>query len=203
MAVVFAGLVASSAQAFALGKAPTLTSTSEVVVSESERIESVGAVRAAATTRETVAVVETDAFEGTYKMDLLRDAQGAVLALIYVTSNEGEKTFPIDLLKKGYQVLKVASGKNAVMMKVDPSFNPAKGGYGTLRILHNGMSGSYMTFRVLVDVAQKITLRSDPDRNDSESDGNAYTGPFNYLFMEKNTFLGMTIGIDEIRPALR
>ena len=54
---------------------------------------------------------------------------------------------------------------------------------------------------LLIDNQGDIVLRSDPDRNDPESDRNKYTSVFNHLFMRSNKLMGKVTGIKAIEPS--
>ncbi len=161
----------------------------------------------AAFASETVVTIETDVYTGTAKLDILRATDGSLTGLSYAGPDGTTTAFQLDDLRNNFKVLKNLDGHDAVLLKVDPAFSAQKGGHAILRVLRNGISNEFKNFRVLVKVGAKIEAKiemvSDPDLNDPDSDKNAYSGPFNYVFMKKNTVFGMTIGIDEIVPQLR
>ena len=161
--------------------------------------------------REVLANVETDAFPGQHRLDVMRTASGDVESLVYV-SDEGERILPLESMRGSFQVAKVHQKLDAVLMAVTPEFSASAGGYATLRVLYNGVGSvfgapvAYRNFRVRVTIApasQAITLISEPDLSDPDSDRNPFTGPFNYLFMKKNTTLGRVVGIRSIVPGLK
>ena len=157
----------------------------------------------AAFTRESVATIETDVYPGTANLFISRETDGSLSSLSYGGPDGVLTTFTLDQLKSGFKVLKNHDGHDAVFLKLDPSFTAQNGGYAVLRVLRNGISGSFINFRVMVKVGPKVELSSDPDSSDSESDHNSYRGPFNYVYMKKNTVFGFAVGIDQIVPAVR
>lgn len=162
---------------------------------------SVSAV-AFADTQTTILTVETDAYEGTSFIDIVRTDQGSIKAMVYRPFGHPTEILSLDQLKLP-NVLKRVSDRDIVLLSVEPAFSAEKGGYATIRFLNSGISGTYRNFRILIENQKEVILRSDPDRNDPETDDNSYTSVFNYLFLKKNTFFGKLIGIDEVEPSMR
>jgi hypothetical protein len=152
---------------------------------------------------ERVATVETDAFSGSSYLDVIRADDGVLKNLIYRGHDGKVLTFTLDQLRSSPQVVKQMNGRDVVFLSVEKDFTAEKGGHGNMRFLQSGVSGTFRNFRILVDVQSKIVLRSDPNPQDPESDRNPYTTVFTYLFMKKSSFLGITTGIESVRPSLR
>lgn len=152
---------------------------------------------------ELIMKVETDAYPGISTFSVTRNAQGALETLVYLSRTDGDKTFTLEQLKKGPAVLKHSDGRDVVVLVLEKDFTAEKGGHAYVRFLQSGMSGTYRNFRILLDVQEKIILRSDPNPKDPESDDNSYTGVFNHVFMKKNTFLGKLIGIESVKPSMK
>lgn len=154
-------------------------------------------------TRELMTTIETDANPGTTKLMVIRD--GALLKGVYYEGHDGRTvTLSLEQMRQGPQVLKQSSGRDVILMSVERDFTAEKGGHANVRFLRNGISGTYKNFRVFLDIqGGKVVLRSDPNPRDPESDNNAYTSVFNYLYMKKNTVLGKTVGVEFVQPAMR
>jgi hypothetical protein len=156
-----------------------------------------------ADTSETVVKVETDAFPGTSALDVVRNDAGVMKALVYRPSDEAPKQYTLDQLQANAQLLKQVDGHDVIFLSLEKDFDPVKGGHANMRYLHSGFSGEYRNFRIALDVQKHIVLRSDPNPQDPDSDGNSYTSTFNYLFMEKNTFWGRVIGVERVVPEMK
>jgi len=150
-----------------------------------------------------ILTMDTDAFPGTFSVDIGRDDTGQMTTLL-VHNEKGEiTTYTLDQLRQ-FQSVKQVKGHDAVFLRVETDFEPVHGGHATLRFLQNGLWGTYKNFRMMIDVQGKeIVLRSEPTSKDPDSDRNPFTGVFNHLFMRKNTVFGQVAGIDEIVPSLR
>jgi hypothetical protein len=160
------------------------------------------ATAALADTRARAITITTDAFPGSYSIDTLRAANGALTGMVYSSPNNPNGTvYTLAKLASGPQVLLNSSGHDAVLLSLNSDFNAQKGGHLTVRYLNSGIDDSYKNFRILVDVEKTVILRSDPDSNDPDSDNNSYTSVFDHLFLQKNTFFGKVIGIDQIVPS--
>lgn len=189
LAFVSVLMVASTARAVDLDSADFLRELEEAFL--------------AAFSREAVVTIETDVYPGTANLFITRETDGSLATLSYAGADGVVKSFSVDQLKTGFKVLKNHDGHDAVFLKVDPSFTPQVGGHAVLRVLKNGINGTFQNFRVLVKVGTKVEIFSDPDASDPDSDDNSYRGQFNYVFMKKNTVFGFAVGIDEIVPQMR
>lgn len=158
-------------------------------------------VAAHADTTTQVLTVTTDAFAGTFSIDVVQDSNGAATAMVFTTPTNPHMILTLQQLKQGPQVIVNSQGHNAVFLSLSSDFDPNKGGHVIVRYLNNGIDGAYKDFRILVSITSTITLTSDPDAADPDSDGNTYSGVFNQLFMEKNTFFGQVIGVADVVPS--
>lgn len=153
-----------------------------------------------ATTR--VVSVVTDAYAGTEYLDVNRDASGAMTSMVYSPIGASPFTLSTQQLLSGPQLIKQLNGHNITYLSLDSDFNENTGGHAELRFLSNGITGAYLNFRILIQLeGNTITLRSDPNSSDPNSDHNAYTSVFNHLFMAKKTLLGQDIGISQVEPS--
>lgn len=146
--------------------------------------------------------VTTDAYPGTETMTINRDSSGLIESLVYVHVDGTSVTYNLAQLQTGPQLLKVYANHNVTYISAESDFSAAQGGHVNVRFMNNGITGSYKNFRVLMTVqGSQISLRSDPDPKDPQSDQNSYTGEFNRLFMQKFTFLGQLAGIAKVVPS--
>jgi hypothetical protein len=156
-----------------------------------------------ADTTQRVIVIDTDDSPGNTYIDVVQADDGTLESLVYEASSSLTLTFSLSQLQSQTEVLKQTSGRNVIQLKLDPSFDPVKGGYVIVQFLNNGITGNYKDFRILISASgNTITCTSDPDSSDPQSDGNDYTSVFNKLYMWKNTFLGKEVGIDHVTPSL-
>ena len=156
---------------------------------------------ASADTRERAITITTNAFDGSFAIDVMRASNGAVTEMIYQTPATSNGVLTVAQLQGAPKVIYNRLGHDAILIGTESDFNPQKGGHLIVRYLNNGMDGTYKDFRVLVDIEAKIVLRSDPNPNDPDSDNNSYTSVFNEIFLQKNTVLGVTVGIDQVIPS--
>ena len=159
------------------------------------------ATSAGADTRERAITITTDAFDGSFSIDVMRNASGTLTQMIYQTPVTSNGVLTPAQLAQGPQVIYAKQGHDAILLSTESDFNVQKGGHLIVRLVHNALEGSYIDFRVLVDVEKTIILRSDPNSNDSDSDNNSYTGVFNRLFLQKNTVFGIAVGVDQVVPS--
>jgi hypothetical protein len=154
-----------------------------------------------ADTRSRAITITSDAYAGSYSIDITRSATGSVTSMIYTGPNNpnGQTLTPSALGKGPVPILHMA-GRDIVLLSTESDFNVQKGGHINVRFLTNGIDGNYKNFRVLIDVGSTVVLRSDPNSDDPDSDNNAYTSVFNQLFLKRNSLFGKTIGVEEIDP---
>ena len=151
--------------------------------------------------RERMVVIESDDSPGDNFIDLVQNSDGSLQSLVYEADTT--LTFTTQQLQSQPAVLREASGKDVIILKLDTDFNPAHGGHVIVEFLNNGITGSYKDFRILINLqASGITFSSDPNPSDSASDGNSYKSVFNKLFFYKRTLLGQEIGIDHVTPSI-
>lgn len=149
-----------------------------------------------------VVSVDTDAYSGTEYLDVNRDATGVMTSMVYSPINATPFTLTTQQLLSGPQLIKTLNGHNITYLSLDSDFNENTGGHAELKFLSNGITGSYLNFRILIQLeGNTITLRSDPNPSDPSSDKNSYTSVFNHLFMAKKTLLGQDIGIQQVEPS--
>jgi hypothetical protein len=161
----------------------------------------VSSVTAFADTQTRVMNITTDAFSGNFAIDCLQDASGAVTGMRYQTPNTPNGLVSLAAARQGPQVLFNKDGHDVLLLSIESDFDPRAGGHANVRFLQNGASGTYKDFRVLIQVQGHIAVSSDPNSDDPDSDNNEYTGVFNTLFLAKNTFFGITVGIDKVVPS--
>lgn len=146
--------------------------------------------------------VESDALPGMTRLELMRDATGAITGLNCAAADGQSMVYALSQLRQKPQVIKKLDGYDVILVSVEKDFLAAKGGHAVMRFLTNGMAGSYKNFRMLVDPqGSSVVLRVDSNRNDPESDGNSYDSIFNYLFLTKNTVFGKVVGIHKVIPS--
>jgi hypothetical protein len=146
--------------------------------------------------------ITTDAYIGsTYVISVDRADSGEVTELTYKRDSGAIAKFSVEMLENAPQVLLNDEGRDIILLSLEKDFNARQGGHGIVRYLHNGATGNYKDFRILIDVQKDIVMRSDPNSSDPDSDKNGYTGAFNHIFMKKRTVLGKTIGIDHFEPS--
>lgn len=152
----------------------------------------------------TLATVESDAFSGTGSLSVSTDNSGTITELIFLDLDGNIKKYSVDLLRHTPQVLSNINGRDITYLSLDQDFNPGTGGHGTVRFLNSGLSNTYLNFRfVLIVQSGKMSVVSQPNRNDPDSDRNSFSSAFNYLFLKKNTIFGQTVGVSEIIPSMR
>ena len=156
---------------------------------------------ARADTRTRAITITSDAYSGSFAIDLMRDSSGAVTEMLYQTPDNPNGVLTLEELHQGPQVIFHTQDHDVILMSLENDFDPSHGGHVVVRYLQNGADGTYKDFRIRITIGSAVTLRSDPDLNDPDSDGNSYSGIFNRLFMEKNTFLGIVIGVQDVQPS--
>jgi len=154
-----------------------------------------------ADTRERAITITTDAFDGSFAIDVVRGSTGDVTQMIYQTPVTSNGILTPAQLAHGPQLIYAKQGHDAILMSTESDFNVQKGGHMVVRYVNNALDNTYKDFRVLVDIEQTVILRSDPSSNDPDSDGNSFTGVFNHLFLQKNTVFGIAVGIDQVVPS--
>ena len=147
--------------------------------------------------------ITTDAYPGTYVISVERNSEnGEVTELTFKRDSGAVAHFPVKLLESSPQSLLNEDGRDDVIyLSLEAGFNPLQGGHGIVRYLHNGATGNYKDFRILIDIQKDIVMRSDPNPSDPDSDKNGYTGAFNHVFMKKRSVFGKIIGIDHFEPS--
>lgn len=152
----------------------------------------------------TLATVESDAFSGTGKLSVTVDDAGIMSELVFLDLDGNLKKYSIDQLRHTPQVLSNIDGRDITYLSLDQDFNPGTGGHGTVRFLNSGLSDTYLNFRfILIVQGGKMSVVSQPNLKDPDSDRNSYSKAFNYLFLKKNTIFGQTVGVSEIIPSMK
>ena len=153
-------------------------------------------------TPQRIILIQTDDAPGNTYINVTQGDDGTLQSLTYEAAPS--LTFTMADLQNGPVVLKQRSGKDAVRLKLEQPFDPVHGGHVVVQFLNNGITNCYEDFRILFDVqGTTISVRSDPDPSDPDSDNNPYTSVFNKLFMFKKTVMfGKEIGIESIAPSV-
>lgn len=159
-------------------------------------------------TATTVASIETDAYAGVANLEVTQDSLGLITGVIYRDVDGTATQLALAQLYQGPQVISEVNGTAVVLASVENDFEPGTGGYGNVRLLKDIMAKTYMNFRFSLSVigtgaAKKLSLSSEPNLRDPESDRNPFRGPFNYIFLKSRTFLGQTVGIASVTPSFR
>lgn len=148
-----------------------------------------------------VVSVDTDAYAGTEYLDVERGSSGELTGLVYRRIDGPPLAYTLDQLRQKPQLLKRMNGHDVTFLRLESDFSASNGGHANVRFLNDGVTGNYKNFRIGIEVqGMQLVLRSDPNPNDGDSDGNAYTSVFNHLFMKKRTFLGAMVGVDRVIP---
>lgn len=149
--------------------------------------------------------VTTDAWPGTEYLTIERDSHGVIDSMVYTHVDLSSVSYDLEQLRQAPQLVETYNGHKVTYISVESDFNALTGGHANVRYMSNGMNGTYKNFRVLLTVGAApkgaITLKSDPNLNDPESDKNTYNSEFNRLFMKRTSFLGQTIGIEKVIPS--
>jgi hypothetical protein len=147
--------------------------------------------------------IESNALPDTCELKVLRnDNSGAVEGLALHCDGKPDSIFTIQDIKTGVRPLFQMGDRKVVLLSLERDFNPAIGGHVKVRYLHNGATGDYKNFRILVSVEKDIIFRSDPSASDPDSDDNPYTSVFNHLYLQKKSIFGKTIGIEKVLPSI-
>lgn len=151
-----------------------------------------------------VLTIESDATPEATLVSVGMDSSGNMTSLTSTASTGNVVTFSLEQLRQAPRVFKTMSGRDVVYFNIESDFNPRSGGHANLRFLQNGISGTYKNFRIhVIAQGQGISLVSEPNPRDPESDENRSTSGFNYLYMNKNTIWGRVIGIESVIPQQR
>jgi hypothetical protein len=150
---------------------------------------------------ETDITITTDDSPEISYLDVLRTDDGALKGISYRRQDGQIKTVLLSDLDKGDQLLKTMHGQQVVFLAKEDDLDPSKGGHVIVKFLFNGATGTYLDFRISLQVQKQVIFFSDPDNQDPHSDHSTYTSVFNHLFMKKRTVLGQEIGIQDVVPS--
>lgn len=147
-------------------------------------------------TTENILRVETDAGFGASVFEVTRSGSGELESMTY-RSTEGTAVYTLEQLRARPAVLVRSGGYDVVTLSLEPGFTAEKGGFLMIRYLQNGITKAYGSYRLLLDVQDRLILRTG-DSNDEDPRSSRYSGLVRKLIMKKRTIMGQLVGIREV-----